>query len=141
MYAGYYEEGDRCPECFEGSLYYPPVENCSCHISPPCAACTNNQLKCDQCGYQPEEPEYKDIPVTPSVYGIFLTQREYKPKPLDNSKIDYRIKMHTASSQICEGVYPEGVTRDEVENVVRGTFGGRFEYFGNGKFKYIAYTD
>lgn len=49
--------------------------------------------------------------------------------------------MHTASSQICEGVYPEGVSRTEVENVVRGTFGGRFEYFSNGKFKYIAYTD
>ena len=141
MYAGYYEEGDRCPECFEGSLYYPPVENCSCHINAPCAACTNNELKCDKCGYQPEEPEYKDIPVTPSVYGMFITQREYKPKPLDNSKIDYRIKMHTASSQICEGVYPEGVTSTEVENVVRGTFGGRFEYFGNGRFKYIAYTD
>lgn len=141
MYAGFYEEGDRCPECSDGKLFYPPVENCTCHISPPCSACINNQLQCDKCGHQPEEPEYRDIPVTPSIAGLFLVEREYKPKPLDKTKIDYRIKGYTSASQICEGVYPEGTTRDEVEDVVRGTFGGRFEYFGNGKFKYIAYTD
>ena len=73
--------------------------------------------------------------------GMFIARREYKPKPLDNTKIDYRIKAHTASSQICEGVYPEGTSIAEVENVVKGTFGGRFEYFRDGKFKYIAYTD
>jgi len=61
MYAGYYGEGDRCPECRNGELYYPPVENCTCHISPPCSACTDVQLECDKCGYQPEEPEYKDM--------------------------------------------------------------------------------
>lgn len=141
MYAGYYEEGDKCPECRQGLLYYPPVQNCTCHISPPCSACTNRQLECDKCGYQPEEPEYKDIPVTFDFNGVFLTQREYKPRPLNNSKIDYRVKMHTHFSQICEGVYPEGTTKTEVEQEVRGSFGGRFEYFGNGKFKYIAYTD
>lgn len=42
---------------------------------------------------------------------------------------------------IKEGVYPEHLTRQEVEKEVKGTFGGRFEHFGNGKFKYIAYTD
>jgi hypothetical protein len=66
---------------------------------------------------------------------------EQKPKPLDSTKIDYRIKMHTAATQICEGVYPDGTTREEVERVVKGTFGGRFESFGGGRFKYIAYTD
>ena len=141
MYAGYYEEGDKCPECCEGILYYPPVQNCTCHINPPCSACTDRQLECDKCGYQPEEPEYKDIPVTYDFNGFYIAQREYKPRPLDNSKIDYRIKMHTAASQICEGVYPEGTTMEEVRKVVDGTFGGRFEHFGNGKFKYIAYTD
>lgn len=141
MYAGYYEEGDRCPECHEGNLYYPPVQNCTCHINPPCSACTDRQLECDKCGYQPEEPEYKDLLVTPISYGVGISMREYKPKPLDNSKIDYRVKMHTGFSQICEGVYPEGTTMAEVEKKVRGSFGGRFEHFGNGKFKYIAYTD
>jgi hypothetical protein len=141
MYAGFYEEGDRCPECFKGTLYYPPVQNCTCHINPPCSACTDRQLECDKCGYQPEEPEYKDMMVTHMINGVCLVQIEYKPQPLDNTKIDYRVKMHTSSSQICEGVYPEGTTRAEVEKKVRGSFGGRFEHFGNGKFKYIAYTD
>ena len=67
--------------------------------------------------------------------------RENAPRPLDNSKIDYRVKMHTHFSMIKEGVYPEGTSREEVESVVRGTFGGRFELFENGKFRYIAYTD
>lgn len=141
MYAGYYEEGDRCPECRNGHLYYPPVQNCTCHINPPCSACTDRELECDKCGYQPEEPEYKDLLVTPIAYGVGISMREYKPKPLDNSKIDYRVKMHTGFSQICEGVYPKGTTMAEVEKKVRGSFGGRFVEFDNGKFKYIAYTD
>lgn len=49
-------------------------------------------------------------------------------------------KQHTAFSQMCESVYPEGTTREEVEMRVRGSFGGRFVYFVDGKFKYIAYT-
>lgn len=141
MYMGFYEEGDKCPECEGGRLYYPPVRNCTCHINPPCSACTDKQLECYKCGYQPEEPEYKDVPITYDYNGFYVTQREYKPKPLDNSKIDYRIKMHTAASQICEGVYPKGTSMEEVRKVVNGTFGGRFEHFGNGKFKFIAYTD
>jgi hypothetical protein len=51
----YCEEGDRCPECNEGHMIYYPVEDCSCHISPPCQACVNNQLTCDACEWQEEE--------------------------------------------------------------------------------------
>lgn len=139
MYNGFYEEGDTCPECDEGILEYRRVEQCTCHISPPCSACVNKPLMCNKCDYEPEEPDYKDVPIsigTPSLY-----EREYKPKPLDNSKIDYRIKGHTSSSQICEGVYPNGTSMDDVRNIVNGSFGGRFEQFGNGTFKFIAYTD
>jgi hypothetical protein len=42
---------------------------------------------------------------------------------------------------IKQGVYPEHMTLAEVEKEVVGTFGGRFEYFGGGRFKYVAYTD
>lgn len=137
MYLGYREEGDRCPEIgCNGAVAFPPVENCSCHIDPPCFRCTDNLLACPLCGWEDESPPYIDVPVAP---GLFM--REHKPKPLDHTKIDYRIKMHTNSSQICEGIYPEGTTRAEVLAVVKGTFGGRFEKFGNGQFKYIAYTD
>lgn len=141
MYRGYCEEGDRCPNCHSGRLYYPPVVGCSCHINPPCSACVDNKLVCDKCGYEPEEPESKIVALTSPSVGVWIEEMVYKPRPLDKSRIDYRIKMHTHSSQICEGVYPEGATREEVEKKVRGSFGGRFEYFANGKFKYIAYTD
>jgi hypothetical protein len=30
---------------------------------------------------------------------------------------------------------------EDVRKEVDGTFGGRFEYFEDGKFKFIAYTD
>lgn len=137
MYMGYHEEGDRCTELkCTGVLDYPAVENCSCHVNPPCSACTSVVLTCPECGWEEEAPDYKDVPVAPG-----LSMREYKPRPLDNTKIDYRAKMHSGSSMIKEGVYPEGVTAKEVAEIVRGTFGGRFETFGNGKFKYIAYTD
>jgi hypothetical protein len=42
---------------------------------------------------------------------------------------------------LIDGVYPLGTTREEVVALVKGTFGGRFETFGNGKFRYVAYTD
>jgi hypothetical protein len=65
----------------------------------------------------------------------------WKLRDLDATKIDYHVKSHTNFSQICEGVYPEGTTPEQILEKVNGTFGGRFESFGNGRFKYIAYTD
>jgi hypothetical protein len=55
--------------------------------------------------------------------------------------INWETKSHTNSSQLCIGVYPEGTTSAEVEALVRGTFGGRFNSFANGRFEYVAYTD
>lgn len=46
-----YQEGGKCPEC-GGTLFYPPVENCSCHLSAPCSACTNNSLLCHDCDFE-----------------------------------------------------------------------------------------
>ena len=50
------EEGDDCSvfEC-SGTMEYPPVEDCSCHISPPCFNCVENQLVCNKCGLTGEE--------------------------------------------------------------------------------------
>jgi hypothetical protein len=42
---------------------------------------------------------------------------------------------------IREGVYPDGTSQEQVRELVKGTFGGRFESFGGGKFRFIAYTD
>lgn len=52
----YKQEGDVCGiDGCDGKLFYPDVKGCSCHISPPCSACTDNQLECKKCGEQPEE--------------------------------------------------------------------------------------
>lgn len=126
----------------QGVIAEHPVENCSCHISPPCGACTEPREYCPECDWRARDDhgEFNDLTVkyADRAKGIFET---WKPRPLDPRKIDYHIKAHTNASQICEGVYPEGTTREEVARLVRGTFGGRFVYFENGKFKYIAQTD
>lgn len=51
----YLEEGDEYPLCGEGIMGYEGVENCSCHISPPCTSCLENPLVCLECGYDPED--------------------------------------------------------------------------------------
>ncbi|GGY87871.1 hypothetical protein [Shewanella fodinae] len=143
MYYGYLEEGDKCPECKKGILDWknPDKEirdrGCSCHISPPCSYCTGQVLHCDECGWFDDDVNDESyVPVAPG-----LSMLVHKPKPLDNTKIDYRCKMHSSSSMIKEGVYPEGATMEEVRKEVNGTFGGRFEFFEGGRFKFIAYTD
>lgn len=62
-------------------------------------------------------------------------------RELGPTKIDFHSLLHSGSSMIKRGVYPPGTTQKQVEAVVRGTFGGRFNYFRDGKFEYVAYTD
>lgn len=113
--------------------------DCSCHIAPPCGSCTEPREYCPECDWHAKD----EALVSYRHLGGGISERLTgpQPRPLDPRKIDYRVHSHTNASQMVEGVYPEGVTRSDVEACVRGTFGGRFESFGNGKFKYIAYTD
>lgn len=135
------EEGDVCGRngC-EGVIEVHPVEGCSCHISPPCSACTKPRNFCPECGWELADDEvFNDYLVNVDhETGSF---RFWEPRPLDPTKIDWRSSSHTNSSMIKEGVYPPGTTSGEVRKLVDGTFGGRFEYFKDGKFKFIAYTD
>jgi hypothetical protein len=64
-----------------------------------------------------------------------------KTRELDSTKIDYRIEEHGNASQLIVGVYPDGTTQDQVESRVKGSWGGRFKSFGDGRFVYVAYTD
>jgi hypothetical protein len=117
-------------------------EGCSCHINPPCSQCVDPKEYCPECGWDARD-EYETIinDYTCRVDKKSSVILSYKPRPLDNTKIDWHSKAHTHFSMIKEGVYPEGTDIKEVKEKVKGTFGGRFEYFNNGKFKYIAYTD
>lgn len=140
-----FEEGERCGRkgC-QGVITCHPVEGCSCHISPPCGACTTPREYCPLCGW-----EHADDPTYIEHINDFVCRtsektrviQAWKPRELDRSRIDWHSKPHSNSSMVKEGVYPEGTTQAAVLEKVKGTFGGRFEYFGNGRFKYIAYTD
>lgn len=132
-----YEKGDVCNRngC-TGIIEEYERRGCSCHINPPCSACTEPRAFCSVCDWQ----EAADVISSPTEYKS-LAWKVRTLNDLDKTKIDYLIKPHTHFSQICEGVYPEGTIMAEVLEKVKGSFGGRFEYFGNGRFKYIAYTD
>ncbi len=137
MHYGYLEEGDKCPEkVCEGRLEYPRSKNCSCHISSPCHACTSFVLTCNECGWEDNSEPVDYVACCPGLYLVVN-----KPQPLDNTKVSYRCELHSNSSMIKKGVYPERMSMEDVRKEVDGTFGGRFEYFKDGKFKFIAYTD
>ena len=141
-----YREGETCGRngC-TGVLAERAVENCSCHLHPPCGACMEPREYCPSCDWQmiDEETTFNDFKVGPVKADGSWTH--YRPRPLDNTKIDWRSKSHTHFSMIKEGVYPQSgdddADRAAVLEQVKGTFGGRFNHFGNGRFEYVAYTD
>ncbi|MCA7900718.1 hypothetical protein LGM39_15165 [Burkholderia cepacia] len=135
-----HEEGELCGRggC-EGRIEFTKPENCSCHISAPCSACTNTYLHCPGCGWEAQEQSFNDYIVTVNTKSH--AYEAWRHRPLDPAKIDWHSKSHSSCSMIKEGVYPEGATREDVRKLVDGTFGGRFEYFEGGRFKFIAYTD
>lgn len=135
-----YVEGDTC--CRNGcagviAMHKP--DNCYCHLSPPCGACTAPRSYCPACDWEEKDDPLVVMEVsTIHLPGGFVERRK---RVLDPTTIDYRIELHSNSSQLCIGVYPPGTTSAEVEARVKGTFGGRFNKFGNGMFEYVAYTD
>lgn len=136
-----YEEGSVCGRngC-SGVIEIMAPDNCSCHVCPPCASCVAPREFCPECDWRAKDEEVVNNHVV-QVNPKTGTWKLLGPRPLDPSKIDYHVKSHTHFTQICEGVYPPGTTMDDVLQRVRGTFGGRFEHFANGKFRYVAYTD
>lgn len=135
--------GEKCnrDKC-EGLIEEHDKKGCSCHIAPPCGSCTESRGYCPKCGWDEKEDFTQEI----NDYSCRVDSKtknfnSWEPRELDKTKIDWYSKSHTNSSMIKEGVYPEGTTREQVLEKVKGTFGGRFERFGNGNFKYVAYTD
>lgn len=145
-----YGEGEVCGRggCI-GHIKTRPADNCSCHISPPCSACTAPRNFCPECDWE----EADDVRVehlnnnvckVNKVTGIY---HSWEKRPLDPTKIDWHWASHTNASMIKEGVYPAGTTMEELRKAIDGTFGGIFvshappEDGKPGRFKFIAYTD
>lgn len=142
-----YCEGDNCSrDGCTGVIAIHPVENCSCHISPPCGACTAPRCYCPECEWEEaDELVTETKPPTQAerdAWAAWAAEMDrLRNLPLDNTRVSWRDKQHSSCSMVKEGVYPEGMTQAEVRKEVDGTFGGRFEQFGGGKFRFIAYTD
>ena len=138
-----YEEGETCGRngC-TGIIRLFEVENCSCHINPPCGECTTPREYCPECDYQAKNDRVVNDFVVNEIPGV-AEWKFWEPRKLDNTKIDYRTIPHTHFSMILEGVYPESMSPEDARKEIekKGTFGGRFEQFGGGKFRFIAYTD
>lgn len=133
-----YLEGEKCNrDGCAGIIKEREKRSCSCHINPPCSACTENRGYCEVCGWDASEEKPKGNNET--FNHFWFKPKEFKD--LDRTKIDWISLSHTHFSMIKRGVYPEGTAQEEVLNKVKGTFGGRFAKFGNGEFEYIAYTD
>lgn len=128
------EEGCACPECGEGKMEYPPVEGCSCHINPPCSACTDNRLACDSCGWKEPEPEYTYPPPSADETAYYEKWR----KELEEAKkrghtfphggrifnVDY--DSSSGSTMAFKGEYEGPVTaKDIFDKIGDGTFGHR----------------
>lgn len=146
-----YCEGEKCGrDGCDGSIQMRDPDNCSCHLSAPCSACTYPRCYCDSCEWdESDDPAPAIAPISQKEQDYWKAQRDewarLRSLPLDSAKVSWRDSHHTHFSMIKEGVYPQSdddsADREMVAKEVRGTFGGRFDYFGGGKFKYIAYTD
>lgn len=131
------------------------IGGCSCHINPPCSYCVTPKAYCPKCGWDAKEDNeiYNDA-YKPSQEDLnkWAAEREHRDnvqKEFDRlyrgndpvEKYDERHEFHTHFTMIKYGVYPPSMTKEDVRKRVDGSFGGRFERFCNGRFKFIAYTD
>ncbi len=130
---------------------------CSCHISPPCGYCTTDTAYCPVCEWSGEEEkreyESKQLKLSKEQEDYYKKEREqfaaarelfYKRYRGEEppEKLEIRHESHTHFSMKVIGVFPNKTeTRESLLPKVRGTFGGRFERFGDYYFEYIAYTD
>lgn len=144
-----YEKGDICNRngCIGIIDEHEKEGCCSCHINPPCSYCTEQSEYCLECGWEASEEQtpivkyasYNDYLDRVRKHDIDLSLKMQKKLPI--TEFDYRCEGHTHFSMKKEGVYPDGMTSKEVYEKVKGSFGGRFTYFDNNVFKFIAYTD
>jgi hypothetical protein len=138
-------DGDACPEAgCAGALHPHRIGDCSCHINPPCSACTDAVLTCDVCGWeQPEEPRSPPAPVSAAATAWWKQPRTWS-KDLGDGKrlIDVDYDSRSGSTMVYSGRYEGPVTpADIIAALGDGTFGHRGPTLLNGRFTYTKITD
>lgn len=117
--------------------------SCYCHISPPCSVCADDRHYCTDCDWNAADEQHASyISANESYKSIFVWKsKQERLAEMDHSKIEWISESHSNSSMKKIGKCPLDAKSSEVFEVVKGTFGGRFESFVNGHFTFIAYTD
>jgi len=117
--------------------------SCYCHISPPCSVCVDDRRYCTDCDWNAADEQHASyISANESYKSIFVWKsKQERLAEMDHSKIEWISESHSNSSMKKIGKCPLDAKSSEVFEVVKGTFGGRFESFANGHFTFIAYTD
>lgn len=143
-------KGETCNrnEC-DGVIEHEREGFCSCHLNPPCSYCTDDSQYCPKCGWENQSEIETENTSDSNFYIEWAKKREEyrkdiyakmnRQKPI--TEFQPITEGHTHFSQIVKGVYPSNMTRSEVREKVKGSFGGRFTKFDNGVFEFIAYTD
>ena len=155
-----YCKGDICnrKECKGIIAEHETDSCCSCHINPPCDYCTTAREYCPVCGWEGRDEQEESERIQSS--AITKEQREawdrrnkewsdrrnafYKKfhSKAGAEQLEIRGESHTHFTEIKRGVFPKGTeTRESVLPRIVGTFGGRFNWFDETTFEYIAYTD
>jgi len=143
------EEGCKCPECGDGTMEYPRVENCSCHLCAPCSACVDNRIKCDDCGF--EEPEPEPLPsLTKEQEAYWAEERKrWEESRSRGHKLPGGGRIYnchhdgsSGSTMVWTGQYEGEVTAKEIrDHFGDGTFGHRGPTISGGRFTYTLITD
>lgn len=154
-----YSKGETCNrDGCNGIIQEKDVDGgCSCHTNPPCDYCMYPKSYCSECEWDEKEENDKyqevqtkywsDYHKRPEAVADRQRQQEKEKIFTDmyNGKIPVdkyrsRHKGHTHFSQIIYGIHLNE-SRSEIQEKVKGTFGGRFSRFNDYSFEYIAYTD
>ena len=144
------EKGQVCNRngCNGTIAEYEKEGGCSCHVSPPCSFCTEDNSYCPLCEWYANEIIVQESKIK-SIGGTlfedpFRSMRLIKGKMESGTgidKLEWFNTSHTNSTMVKTGVYPKGMAKEELVKKIKGTFGGRFVYLTDHSFKYIAYTD
>ena len=114
------EEEELCNQCNVGFMRL-HIEGCSCHISPPCSACTSAPLICDKCGHTQEAPELH-TPVPTESDKAFMAIYQNKSKSWKEQLDDlpagvFGFIRHPSDDgwgMTVRGKYPNGMTGEEI---------------------------
>lgn len=119
------------------SIHYDST--CSCHLSPPCSYCTDQELVCFDCGEVIEEYREPILSKNSEVWQPNI----FKPTPCGNGIItDYTCNSQSGSSMIFIGTYTGEVTNEDLLKFFGdGTFGHRFGFCNRGHFYFTKITD